>query len=301
MNTQADADYVQWFEFVGKSANENIEFALLRNPKYEFNASDSWGGLSEKISPLPNEKALVGQDPRLLQLDDNTIFIAYSNRFTRYIRMGMALVHYNEGDSKLEYRNISGTIRIDRPQIKNTHQKNWSPFLYNKTVHFVQSINPLVVMQMSWDSSSEQAVVKDFSSSPHVHLKWRHGELRGGTNAIFVGDRYLSFFHSVGYFPNNPMKTYVMGGYTFSAEPPFRLLEYSLVPITHEMFLTGPWDPLKNRGIDYCFFPMSFYLEDNVIVLSFGFNDKYGFLAKMELSQVMRSLTPIAFPTLSDN
>jgi hypothetical protein len=45
--------------------------------------------------------------------------------------------------------------------------------------------------------------------------KWKWGEMRGGTPALLVGDKYLSFFHSSGRLWHRHVITYVMGAYLF--------------------------------------------------------------------------------------
>ena len=59
------------------------------------------------------------------------------------------------------------------------------------------------------------------------------------------------------------------------------------------MFYTGPWDGLKNRKIDYCLFPMSFYVENDVAVISFGHIDKHGYIAKINIEKLLNTLEKI--------
>lgn len=95
--------------------------------------------------------------------------------------------------------------------------------------------------------------------------------------------------------------TYVFGAYTFSSNPPFKLLSISPIPILNEQLYTGilimstsilviyinftyiykgKWNVIKNRKLDYIVFPMSIFFEDDsdesIINLSFGHQDAYG-------------------------
>jgi predicted GH43/DUF377 family glycosyl hydrolase len=143
---------------------------------------------------------------------------------------------------------------------------------------------------------------KWISTSPYVKLKnWDHyGHIRGGTNAIYLEghDRYLAFFHTSSTLPHNWMKTYFFGAYTFSASEPFHLMDISPVPIVSDKLYQGEWDYLRNRKIDYCVFPMSFFIQGGIVYLSFGFNDHSGYIAQLNLTKLLDSLEPVL---LDDN
>ena len=79
------------------------------------------------------------------------------------------------------------------------------------------------------------------------------------------------------------------------ATPPFELVSMSPVPIVSNFLYSGAWDPLKNRKIDYCIFPMSLSLEsEDVLLISFGRNDHEGWIANMNLHSLLDSLDPIS-------
>jgi hypothetical protein len=81
----------------------------------------------------------------------------------------------------------------------------------------IQRINPLHVVGLDNPaSSSDELGSYTFSLAPLVPLKWAHGDIRGGTNAILIGDVYLSLFHSDSHINGNWLKTYWMGAYTFT-------------------------------------------------------------------------------------
>ena len=54
------------------------------------------------------------------------------------------------------------------------------------------------------------------STAPKLPLKWAYGEIRGGTNALLIGDFYLAMFHSENHVNGNWLRTYWFGAYTFS-------------------------------------------------------------------------------------
>eukprot|EP01033_Poteriospumella_lacustris_P011072 gene11072-7877_t len=124
--------------------------------------------------------------------------------------------------------------------------------------HGLLHVNPMVVVQLDFQWNGEFAVARVVSMASLGHSSYRYGELRGGTNAVDLGDRFLAFFHSTVTLPGCFTKTYFMGAYTFSKTPPFRLLEMSSEPVVVPWLYEGPWNPFnRNRKIDYCVFPVS--------------------------------------------
>ena len=85
-----------------------------------------------------------------------------------------------------------------------------------------------------------------------------------------------------------------MGAYTFSLDPPFRLLSYSPLPIIDISMYQGAWALFKNRRNDYVIFPMSLIVKSNTIYVSFGRNDHEGWIATLMLDKVLDSLVPTA-------
>jgi predicted GH43/DUF377 family glycosyl hydrolase len=102
---------------------------------------------------------------------------------------------------------------------------------------------------------------------------------------------YLSFHHSVGHLGGLGMKTYFTGAYTFSAEPPFRLLQVSPVPVMPQRFYEGAW--LVPTDITYCMFPLHIFQHGAEIIMSLGGQDKDGYLAWFDLEEVLDSLVDV--------
>jgi hypothetical protein len=99
----------------------------------------------------------------------------------------------------------------------NHHQKNWSPFLYNDTILMVQRINPFHVVGLGNVSEPSSEIHSyTISIAPKLPINWAYGEMRGGTNALLMGDFYLALFHSENHVNGNWLRTYWFGAYTFS-------------------------------------------------------------------------------------
>ena len=175
-------------------------------------------------------------------------------------------------------------------------QKNWSPFKYRQEVLLIQSINPFKVMKFAVREKDNYMIAYRESETPRLEISWPYGDLRGGTNAIYLPHKhvYLAVFHSVGHAPNTFMKTYVMGFYTFSADPPFRLISVSPFPIMPNQFYTGPWHLIRQRQLDYCLFPMCLFVEDKMIFVSAGYQDISGYLLHFDFQEVWDTLVNVS-------
>ena len=119
---------------------------------------------------------------------------------------------------------------------------------------------------------------------------WEYGDLRGGTNAVLVGDRFLALFHSRPKLHGSDLVTYFFGAYSFSTGLPFRLLSVSNVPIIDENFYTGPW---VSKKITYGPYPTTLMIEGNNLRVVMGYNDLKGCVLSFTLETVLRSLVEV--------
>ncbi len=117
----------------------------------------------------------------------------------------------------------------------------------------------------------EAVLVSQAPPTQGLYDIWRYGTLRGGTNPVYLPKykKHLAIFHTAKYVASG-MHTYFMGAYTFTAEPPFRILEISSYPIMEDFLYTGPWNGLKNRHIDYVPFPMSLFFPPKAHTVTEG-------------------------------
>jgi len=61
---------------------------------------------------------------------------------------------------------------------------------------------------------------------------WEHGEIRGGTQPLVLGNKWLRFFHSLHKHGNDRADwTYCIGAMVMQAEPPFRIEKISKWPV----------------------------------------------------------------------
>jgi len=272
-----------------KPANGNVEFRWFNHTDYPFHTTEPYLGIENEIEGLSTP--ITGQDPRIVVISEDKFYVYFTNQLgERYIRMGMAMIELNTTINKVEVsRNYRSIYPIVNPK---SDQKNWTPFIFGEEVLLIQSINPFMVVKTSAQDSEHMHAYHE-STTEMEEFYWPYGEMRGGTNAIFIPEKgvYLSFLHSAGHVTG--MKTYVMGAYTFSAKPPFRILSMSPYPIMPQRFYDGPWHPIKNRKIDYCVFPMSLFVEKDDLLVSFGYQDQRGYLARIKFQALWDSLVPV--------
>jgi predicted GH43/DUF377 family glycosyl hydrolase len=277
-----------------KAATNTINIRWLNHSAFPFATEEPYLGIHNEVEEFPS--MVLGQDPRIVVLENPDHFeIYYTNQFEKIARMGMAEIMVNRTTQNItvirNYHTIHPTYDWRSPQ------KNWSPFVFGQEVLLIQSVNPFQVVKTmaSKDDPEHRMLAYKESASEAVEVHWPYGELRGGTNAVYLPQKnvYLAILHSAGHAPGNYLKTYVMGAYTFSASPPFKLLSISPYPIMPEQFYTGAWYPIKNRQIDYCLFPLSLFLEGEAMYVGAGYQDNSGYLLRFDLQEVLNSLVPV--------
>ena len=133
------------------------------------------------------------------------------------------------------------------------------------------------------------------------NFTWRWGHIRGGTPSVLItppgahGPKYLAFFHSQARPHHKGVKTYFMGAYLFSPDPPFAITHVTpepLVPPGHmynetELGWTYP-------NLDFVVFPMGLVLLDAAtLALSLGVNDNRCYIVEMGLDALVNNMTRV--------
>lgn len=180
-------------------------------------------------------------------------------------------------------------------------EKNWTPFVRQEEgeekIFLEYGINPHKIMRMKSPSSSEM----DHLVFPHhvalQSLPWgeKWGALRGGTPAILVKGHYLAFFHSLFYDSGRPW--YVMGAYTFEAQPPYRVTALSSYPILFRgSYASMPCNTASSKK--RILYPAGIVLGEQegkeVVYVSVGENDSSIKILTFSLEELLSSLTPVA-------
>jgi pyruvyltransferase len=232
------------------------------------------------------------QDPRLICIGDD-LLIAYNN-ILNYIgnreirRMLIAKVTYDGNEffaERLEHLTEYEGKNDLRPE------KNWAPFDYHGELLIAYSQQPHKIFRPIWGTGACETV-----GNTKGDIKWDWGALRGGTPALLIDGEYLAFFHSSKniasiHSKGKVMQHYVMGAYTYSAEPPFAITKISKHPIVGKNFYYGAeyktWKPVR------VVFPGGFVHENNYFWVAYGRQDHEIWVAKLDKKMLLNSLEPV--------
>jgi hypothetical protein len=151
-----------------------------------------------------------------------------------------------------------------------------------------------------WNDSLQ---VEEVYESKLWHPAWKHGQPRGGSAPVRIGDTYFSFFHSSTPWKNGK-RQYHMGAYTFEAKPPFKVTSVTPKPILSGS-IKDPWGPDKPLVV----FPCAAITElsqgkairngnaigrryDLIWTISLGVNDLVSAYATISHSWLLKKLSP---------
>lgn len=111
-------------------------FSWINNTRFPFFGSDDYLGIKTKVHKLGTE--LYGIDPRILEISDDKFLVVYS-LFGKHVGKGcivFAGYEKNLSSDSMEFYLTPKKVFLDTD--RNSRQKNWMPFLFNNTPHFVQ-------------------------------------------------------------------------------------------------------------------------------------------------------------------
>lgn len=251
------------FDIVGSTLKNRHEIELDR-----FAPSESW------------------EDPRLIEVD-GTSFLSVATWIggQKTISAHQKIARLGKYDATDEVWSPVFGKNGKNPMWNSGQEKNWMWFAHAGKLHFVYTVHPHVVVETDGVRIVQQHKT-DFSSV------WRHGELRGGTNPVRIGDEYLAFFHSSVPWKHIPKygerRRYHMGAYTFEAEAPFRVKRMTPNPL-----LTGSeFDP-QIPGSPAVVFPCGLIIEPSGhLYCTYGVNDCASGWVRMPLSDIESRMVP---------
>lgn len=233
-------------------------------------------------------------DARLL-MGQEKLYCVYSHKEhtqekTFMWRLWIAEVHEEEGLFNLHLPTPLTHFTGMHPQ---KDEKNWAPFFYDGQLLLTYSLKPHRIFLSHLGSP----VCSDFSLSK-TPVNWDWGSLRGGTPALLIDGRYLSFFHSAKWMHSKHSKGkrsyhYFMGVYTFSPTPPFALLEMSDYPIIGKGFYCGSaYTPYWKKSVQ-AIFPSGLAQQGSYLLVTYGRQDHEMWVAKFDKNLLLSSLKPL--------
>jgi len=171
------------------------------------------------------------------------------------------------------------------PERATRHEKNWLWFIHEGQWHCVYMSNPFTVLKIGPNGHVSKAW-----KGPQLPLPWSHGEPRGGTTPIRVGQEYVTFFHSS--LPwTTQQRRYYMGALTFEAAPPFAIKRITLEPL-----LAGSDKDARVLGGPLVIFPCGSDLSAREWLVTFGVNDEQCGWVKIPQGELDKLLVPINRP-----
>lgn len=236
-------------------------------------------------------KTEYAEDPRVLLVDDK-LYMFYNVLNTKTLRnRSMCVANIDRTSFDVNYSTI---LEMNLQWV----EKNWSPFEYigadQKGRLFIEyQISPRKLLELPDPKVNEIKNLILPQEVAYLPLFWTNkwGTVRGGTPAQKIGNEYLGFFHSS--FADRGLVWYVMGAYTFAAEPPFGITGISDCPILFRNIFETPSvnnDLINKRVI----FPSGFVIEKKdgkeLIQLTCGENDSSIKIITLDKEKLMKSM-----------
>ena len=182
------------------------------------------------------------------------------------------------------------------------NEKNWVPFVYDDSIHFVVHSNPPKTYRMpAAANETELDVTVDFVSaaSERVQWPWRYGGISGGTPAVYDAELggYVTIFHSkIRHERNGSLSgctkettTYYMGCAVFTARPPFAVQQISVTALAGPESYTTPTRHYKGWKV---VFPVGILLNPSELVISYGKNDYSTHVMRLDRAMFTETLLP---------
>lgn len=266
-------------------------------------ASESFIGLiwlDEAFNPISDpyfldlgKQPTLAEDARLVNVGRD-LYVIYSSNEEEIItdagfRMTMAKLEFENNEFKVVNKQA---LTYFEGEQANRREKNWVPFDYQGHLCLAYSLKP---HRIFLPVDNTQCCYTLSETNPNISWKW--GELRGGTPAVNIDERYLSFFHSsiniaTTHSEGAKVPHYFIGAYLFQNEPPFAITHVSPKPIIAKGFYSGKtyepyWHPVR------AIFPCGIVAEDKHIWITYGRQDHEIWVAKIDRFKLLKSLIPV--------
>ncbi len=163
--------------------------------------------------------------------------------------------------SKMDYPKIGGSPgQLDMITDKKRYEKNWLPFLHDNKLHILYKANP-------WNIVGYGLTWSDIQKYEGDGVAWAHGDIRGGTSPVKVGDHYFTFPHS-SLMWRGRYRRYYAGAMAFDAKPPF-----TPRMITPEPILRGSQNDVWAQKKPLVIFPCGALYRKGTWLVTCGVND----------------------------
>lgn len=219
---------------------------------------DGKGTRAVKIGLMPLDANMVPQSTNSSLIDtqnpsseDPRLFFVNNKPHVVYTHVTQKTPSVcNIAISELDFESLSAVQSIDMKYKNGNTEKNWTPFVYRtvdqeeEEAYLIYRYVPHEILRLELPVNGKtQTAYKNQPPKGLVAWQRKWGEIRGGTQAIKIGNEYLVFFHSSFLSKSKKIRYYVMGAVTFESEPPFRFKRISPHPIFFKGIYSTPVIP----------------------------------------------------------
>ncbi|MBS0624856.1 MAG: hypothetical protein JSS32_02260 [Verrucomicrobia bacterium] len=222
--------------------------------------------------------SLSAEDARLMKIGDKVYIFFNDLPFSQIL--GHFAMYFGELVEERE-----GFVMKERAKLLTyAHsvalEKNWSPFVSGDRLYVIYSDQPRVILEVDLDTGYCNEVART-----RTNWNWDHGGIRGGTPAYLVDGKFLTFFHSSFAAKIPKGRAYVMGAYTFDAEPPFTVRRITPRPLGQVIDYTEDNAPKV-------VYPGGMVIEDRYIHVARGKADSKIFITTFDKEALFSSMEP---------
>lgn len=205
--------------------------------------------LDTDLVPLHTQSTLLdtgnpsSEDPRLFVVNEKAHVV-----YTHVTQQKPSIC--NIAISHVDLDKMEAISSFDMEYRNGSAEKNWTPFTYQpidqseEDAYVIYKYVPHEILQLQVPLNGKTTMAYQ-NQPPQQLVAWQRkwGEIRGGTQAIRIGDEYLVLFHSSFLSKARGIRYYVMGALTFENEPPFRFKRISSHPIFFKEIYSTPVIP----------------------------------------------------------
>ncbi len=262
-----------------------------------------------KIKTITIKPSIGPEDPRLFRWHGE-LYLTYNDEPYEHIHTKRPIQFPSRrlfvGKLNITEASISDAKPIAETDFLLTDiEKNWVPFEYPEQhgdLYYIYMTSPYRILKI--DASQEQLLgtsckIKSQlvyrNQQPSSYL-WENdvwGDIRGGTPARLVDGVYITFFHAWKKCPDTKNFFYMMGAYTFEAQPPFRILQITPNPILFKDVYTANYRDDHIRTTYPAGFAIEKKGEDTILHISCGENDKATRIVSLNYKDLLQTMVPV--------
>ena len=174
--------------FESRLQQRKLNYYWLNISEYPLK-SNQYLGIDQYIPWKDSQCMSEGADARLVALTDEILYVVNENPVYH-----VALVILTKQENQIQ---VSTSYQIWPDKNPTYPHKNWSPFIYNNSLFLLQTIHPLHIVTLELSPKKDSYKAKTVSFTISRSLRWKYGEVRGGSNPVSIGgNEYMGFFHS---------------------------------------------------------------------------------------------------------